>query len=67
MGQGQVALLSVKAMQGVDGKAGEGDLTTSAGHPPKIALVPFVQAIPPVHLLDSDGKASSARFVMCFR
>ncbi|CAM9338799.1 unnamed protein product [Pylaiella littoralis] len=41
---------------------GEGGMMKTLDPPPKIALVPFVQGDDPrVHLLDGDGKASSAR------
>lgn len=56
---------SVQGMEQVERKAadmGESGVMKTLDPPPKIALVPFVQGDDPrVHLLDGDGKASSAR------
>lgn len=55
----------MQGMEGVERKAadmGESGVMKKLDPPPKIALVPFVQGDDPlVHLLDGDGKASSAR------
>lgn len=53
------SLLSTR-MEGLEGKS---DNTVVKPMEPstKIALVPFVQGEPAVHLLDGDGKASAAR------
>ena len=54
---------SLVCSSGMDGLEGNADSRVVKPMEPstKIALVPFVQGEPSVHLLDQDGKASTAR------